>query len=258
MTRRNLTVFTKPAVPGRVKTRLVSRSVGADNGNLLAPPEGPQDLSSEHAASLHEAFLGDLADELSKGDFELRLAWALEAGEPVPGFRRSDGTPVPAGRQVLGDLGARLQGALAEALETSPAAAVVGSDHPRLSYRRVEEAFELLEAAVEAAEAGPQVVFGPARDGGYYLVALGRDVAEEGFSALFRDIPWSTASVLEVSLQRCREVGLRVALLQEGTDVDTPEDLASLAGELLGAPEACPRTRRLMASWGWWTEGASG
>ena len=49
------------------------------------------------------------------------------------------------------------------------------------------------------------VVLGPADDGGYYLIGLGRP--EE---RLFSGIAWSTASVLEQTLARARELELRV------------------------------------------------
>jgi len=58
---RRLLLFTKPARPGRVKTRLIG------------------DLTAEEAAQLHAAFLADLAERLRGGSFELVVAWALEA-----------------------------------------------------------------------------------------------------------------------------------------------------------------------------------
>lgn len=62
------------------------------------------------------------------------------------------------------------------------------------------------------------VVFGPAVDGGYYLVATRRHEPE-----IFRGIPWGTDTVLEKSLRRARELGLRTSLLEEREDVDDRE-----------------------------------
>jgi rSAM/selenodomain-associated transferase 2 len=64
------------------------------------------------------------------------------------------------------------------------------------------------------------VVLGPARDGGYYLIGLRRDLPD-----LFRDVPWGTAEVLETTLSIARAHDLHVKLLEALEDVDRPEDL---------------------------------
>lgn len=212
-------VFSKPARPGRVKTRLIG------------------ELSPRQAAELHDAFLGDLWERLSAGDFELRVGWALAAGEEMP----SD--PGPGFVQRGADLGERLFHGLADAAARHRWVAAIGSDHPDLPLARVEEAFARLAA-------GAGAVLGPAADGGYYLVAL---AAEALTPDLFRDIPWSSGEVLERTLERCRERGIATTLLPEAADVDTPSDLARLARALAApAPRgatACPRTRALLGAW---------
>ena len=60
------------------------------------------------------------------------------------------------------------------------------------------------------------VVLGPATDGGYWLVGLGRPQPQ-----LFRDIPWSTERVFIETTKRIRQAGLSVQLLRELQDVDT-------------------------------------
>ena len=221
-----LLLFTKPARPGRVKTRLV----GAE-------------ISAAQAAALHEAFLGDLRERLAGArGFALRLAWALEAGEPVPVNHG------PATVQRGDDLGERLFGALREAAAEHPLVAAVGSDHPVLSAARVEEAFAALGA-------GADVAIGPAHDGGYYLIAV-RPAALS--PDLFAGVPWSTGEVLATTLANCARLGLAVALLPPEADVDTPADLARLAAAL-GKPNApsCPRTRALLQDWGMLTPAAA-
>lgn len=216
---RRLLLFTKPARPGQVKTRLI----GA--------------LSPGQAAALHQAFLDDLLERMKEGDLELRIAWALAAGEAVP-----DG-PIPGVRQEGVDLGARLFGALSAAAAEAPVVAALGSDHPTLPL-------ELVHRAFAAVEAGRQVVLGPAEDGGYYLIAMAREAV---LPRVFEDIAWSTERVLPVTLERCRELGLTVELLPEAADVDTPADLERLVGALAAddlGELGCPRTRVLLASWG--------
>lgn len=209
-------VYTKPAVPGRVKTRLI----GA--------------LSPEEAAQLHAALLGDVLAALAGGDFDLRIAWAAQPGEPLPDLG------IPASLQPEGDLGHRLFAGLAAAAHDGAAVAAVGSDHPGLTAARVEEAFARLEA-------GADVVLGPAEDGGYYLVAARAAALHPD---LFTDIPWSTEDVLAATLERCAARHLAVALLERGTDVDTPADLERLAERLLAGELVAPRTRERLEAWG--------
>jgi rSAM/selenodomain-associated transferase 1 len=214
---RRLLLFTKPAREGRVKTRLIG------------------DLTPAEAAALHGAFLADLLDRLREGELELRLAWALEAGEEVPAG------PPPGIRQEGSDLGERLYQALAGAAAEAGAVMALGSDHPTLPLELVHRAFERVEA-------GADVVLGPAEDGGYYLIALRAGAVAP---RLFEEIAWSTGQVLAATLDRCRELGLAVELLPEASDVDTPEDLRRLAARMrAGGDLGCPRTYALLASLG--------
>ena len=75
----------------------------------------------------------------------------------------------------------------------------------------------LLEGALSALD-GTEVVFGPATDGGYYL--LGMKTLQE---ALFRDKVWSSDRVLRDSLNDL--VSKRIALLEEKSDLDSVDDL---------------------------------
>jgi rSAM/selenodomain-associated transferase 1 len=257
---RCLLLFTKPARPGRVKTRLA----GATPGGLTA----------EQAARLHAAFLGDLAERLlpatlagTRGagtpvaaEMRLRVAWALDgeeesapplpdlaaevarAGGDVPRLSLPDGAVVDAVQQRGGDLGERLYRALHEAAAHHPGGvAAVGSDHPRMPLACVRQAF--------AALADHHVVLGPSDDGGYYLIALRAGAVRR---ELFAGVAWSTDTVLAETAARCRSLGLSLALLPAGRDVDEPADLVRLAADLATAPgePACPRSRALLAAWG--------
>jgi rSAM/selenodomain-associated transferase 1 len=212
---RQLLLFTKPAREGRVKTRLIG------------------DLTAAEAAALHAAFLDDLVERLRGGDFELRLAWALDPGDDMP-----TGT-VPGMRQEGHDLGERLYRALSGAARESDTVMALGSDHPTLPLETIHQAFE-------AVERGAPVVIGPAEDGGYYLIALRSGAV---FRRLFQDIDWSTDRVLPQTLERCRELDLTVELLPLDTDVDTPDDLRRLASRMAGGDLGCPRTRDLLRIW---------
>jgi len=212
---RRLLLFTKPARPGRVKTRLIG------------------DLTPVQAAELHTAFLDDLLERLHAGRFALTLAWALDADDEIP-----EG-PIPGIRQRGDDLGDRLYNALAEEAAGGAAVAALGSDHPTLPVALVERAFDLLDA-------GADVVLGPAEDGGYYLIALR---AEAVARRLFEGIAWSTDRVFPATLERIAELGLRLELLPTAADVDTPDDLRRLGAAMAEDDLGCPRTRALLAAW---------
>ncbi len=113
--------------------------------------------------------------------------------------------------QGPGGLGARMARLLCE--RPPGPVVVVGSDIPDLHAGHVARAFEALGRH--------DWVFGPAADGGYWLVGARRRRAPwRPFDA----VRWSSRHALADSLANLK--GARVALLEELHDVDTGEDLA--------------------------------
>ncbi|MBI2899739.1 MAG: TIGR04282 family arsenosugar biosynthesis glycosyltransferase [Planctomycetes bacterium] len=205
-----LVLMTKSPEPGRVKTRL--------------------GLSPEAAAGLQEAFLRDLiARHRSQDAYDLVVA--VDPAGAREEFRARFGVEtIP---QTGADLGERLAAVCVRMLASRARGAIIGSDLPQLDVATVRKALDALD--------GCDVSLGPTRDGGYYLIALGRTWP------LFHGIPWSTPRVLATTLLRARSLGLRVHLLDPRRDVDTPEDLAALA-EVIGpdvAPATCSKLREL-------------
>jgi rSAM/selenodomain-associated transferase 1 len=132
-----------------------------------------------------------------------------EAEAEVEHWRKPGWTTAPQG---TGDLGLRLQRAFSDAFNSGASRVVIiGSDCPWLSAADIQQAWSDLETH--------DVVLGPARDGGYWLVALRQPLPE-----LFEEISWSTANVLGQTVERANSRGLRVRLLRELRDVDTLED----------------------------------
>ena len=83
------------------------------------------------------------------------------------------------------DLGDRLAAGMATAFASGHRrVAVVGTDVPDLSADHLEAAFKALSGENDA-------VFGPAADGGYYLLAVMGTAVPQG---LFSGIEWSTAA----------------------------------------------------------------
>ena len=118
---------------------------------------------------------------------------------------------VPVIGQGRGDLGLRMH----RACRRFPMrVAVVGCDIPELSAADVAAAFRALGRA--------DAVFGPAEDGGYYLVALGPRRPARPFAR----VRWSTQHALADTLANFR--GKRIALLRTLRDVDTAADLRTV------------------------------
>jgi hypothetical protein len=212
-----LLVFAKQPLPGRVKTR-------------MTPP-----LSPEEAADLYSSMLLDVLDKCCR----LPAAELLLLYENQPGSREFFSSLFPEEAlfpQTGEGLGERLENAFSLAFSRGcRRAVVIGSDSPDLPIRHIENAFRLLEGG------GQDAVFGPTEDGGYYLLGL-----TSPQPLLFRDIPWSTHKVLEASLEKCSEAGLRAELLPRWYDLDTADDLARLPLEQSGGE--APRTCRTVAA----------
>jgi glycosyltransferase A (GT-A) superfamily protein (DUF2064 family) len=113
--------------------------------------------------------------------------------------------------QGAGDLGARMARLLR--LPHPGPVCLVGGDIPTLGPEHIARAFTALGAA--------EFVFGPARDGGFWLAGL-RHPAQAP-AGLFRDVRWSTRHALADSLATLR--GRRYALTDRLSDVDRAADL---------------------------------
>ena len=110
--------------------------------------------------------------------------------------------------QPRGDLGARMEGCM----RRHTRAVLVGSDIPDLRPADIADAIRALGRA--------DAVFGPATDGGYWLVGLGPRRPARPFAR----VRWSGEHALADTMANFR--GWRVALLRRLQDVDTAEDLA--------------------------------
>lgn len=88
---------------------------------------------------------------------------------------------------------------------------IIGTDCPELQVSDLSKAFMALTQN--------DLVIGPAKDGGYYLLGMSRF-----FPELFKEIPWSTSKVLELTLDRADESNLDYEFLKILSDIDTFED----------------------------------
>lgn len=189
-----LVVFARCPEPGRVKTRLA------------------RTLGDATAAALYTAFLEDLRTRFAAPPFRVR--WAV--APPDTGFAARFAIPDHATFAQHGDdLGARMYAAFVRVRDDGAARCVlIGSDMPQLALGTVERAFAALD--------GADLVLGPARDGGYYLIGARRPLD------LFTDIEWGSGTVLAATSRRAADLRLTTALLDQDFDVDDAADLARL------------------------------
>ena len=113
--------------------------------------------------------------------------------------------------QGAGDLGDRM-GRILRSLPPGPAC-IIGADIPGVGKPQIARAFTALGSN--------DAVFGPAPDGGYWLVGLKRTTAVP--AGLFKDVRWSTEHALADTLRAFApdRVGFAATL----RDVDTAADL---------------------------------
>ncbi|MFT5761683.1 MAG: rSAM/selenodomain-associated transferase 1 [Polaribacter sp.] len=89
---------------------------------------------------------------------------------------------------------------------------LIGSDLPNISKEIIEFGFDSLQ--------NNDVVFGPAEDGGYYLIGLSKVN-----DSIFENKPWSQSELLTVTLDQLKEQQQSVGFIETLNDIDTFEDL---------------------------------
>ncbi len=119
-----------------------------------------------------------------------------------------DGEKIP---QTGIDLGEKMKKALYNELENHNKVVLIGSDLENISKDYISEAFKELDAY--------DVVIGPAKDGGYGLVAMKEPID------IFLDIKYSTPTVLDETIEKVKSLNKSYYLLDEIRDIDTMEDL---------------------------------
>ena len=187
---RSLVIMVKEPRPGRVKTRL------------------GRDIGMVGAAWWFRHQTRSLIRRLRDPRWQIVLAVSPDREGLNSRVWPADLTRAAQGR---GDLGHRM-GRMLRAVPKGPVC-LIGADIPGITRRHIARAFDELGKA--------QMVFGPAPDGGYWLVGAQRYGAlPEG---LFRDVRWSTEHALADTLASVPD--LRLAMLDQLRDVDTVADL---------------------------------
>jgi rSAM/selenodomain-associated transferase 2/rSAM/selenodomain-associated transferase 1 len=206
MARTSILLFTRMPKPGTAKTRLIP-SLGPEGAAAL------QESMTRHIAGRAGSYClatGARLVIVFDGSNKSEMAGWLGPGNFQP--------------QVPGDLGVKLESAIRDELARgAQKVIVIGSDCPRLSSSHLADAVDALDTH--------DLVFGPATDGGYFL--LGLTTLCQG---IFRDIPWGGPDVLATSLAAANREGMKTTLIEMLPDVDEAVDLPD-AEEAL--QEAC-------------------
>jgi rSAM/selenodomain-associated transferase 1 len=143
-----------------------------------------------------------------------RIPCRIAAAPCAYAFRRSFRSSLPLRDQPMGDLGRRMA---AVARRSRGACVIVGSDIPELSPSLLRRARGEL--------ARFDLILGPARDGGYYLI--GFKSAAHVFG-LFHAVRWSSPHALADTLANAPK-HWRIGFLPMLRDVDCVEDLKHVA-----------------------------
>lgn len=203
-----LVLFMKAPRPGTVKTRLASR------------------VSMTEAADLYRAFIKDtvyLSQQITGAS--VYVAWTPENGL-IELKDALDNPEVYWCYQHGAHLGERLANTFNKFLKKKTEKTIVlGGDSPLLPPAYVEEAFRSLDLH--------DVVLGPAIDGGYYLIGLGRkQKVFDHYANLFKSIDWGTNYVLDQTRMVIRKYGLSCHELSTWFDIDRPADLDRVIREI--------------------------
>tara|TARA_R110002096_G_scaffold316010_12_gene510400 strand:+ start:30381 stop:32441 length:2061 start_codon:yes stop_codon:yes gene_type:complete len=193
-------IFLKFPTPGEVKTRLGS------------------EIGDEAAAIVYRRLVREVLAVVGQTDAQqIRILFDPPNREQdIKTWLASEWPDAPGNVELVaqaeGDLGARMSAAFQTAFgQGFRKVAAIGTDCVEITPETFTKTWERLDEE--------DVVFGPAADGGYYLIGLSLFKPE-----LFQDIPWSSEETLDKSVERAMELQLHIGSLPISTDIDTAEE----------------------------------
>ena len=195
-----IVILGKEPIPGKVKTRLA------------------KDIGKDSAAKIQAVLAKYIFTVLQEGEYPVILQLQGDLTGPFAKQCRTLGVIVEP--QHSGTLTEKIYHASKRAKRTL----ILGMDMPLLNLNELRLAIH-----------SPNIVLGPAKDGGYWLIG-GSQLPKE----ILEDIPWSTENVWETTLARCEELKIPYDVLSCQQDIDTISDLQ----QLLSNPQ-CPTVLRL-------------
>ena len=202
----SILVFARALQPGQVKTRLAAH------------------IGDEMAAQLYAAMLQDTLavakSAAEKCEAEVVVCYTPDDAFAPGKFSLSyfwHGAKLP---QIGADLGEKMRLAISNRLvQGAERVLIIGSDMPDLEANILQDAFDKLT--------NHDLVFGPAQDGGFYLIGARSFLPDD----IFDGVEWSRKSTLQSVLHIAHGLNLTVALLPEGADVDEWSDVQKFASD---------------------------
>ncbi len=198
-----LIVFSKPPVPGLVKTRMV-------------PP-----LTYSEAALLYDSFVKETIRliEKIKGVEKILCSYVqkLSTGPLI-----NNNWTIQA--QQGDDFGERLLTAVRMNIGSSNPVLLIGTDSPTIPSYFINSALKALKKH--------KIVIGPAIDGGFYLLGL-----QNYYSHIFDNVVWSSRHTLNGILRNIENIGIDPFFIPKWYDIDNIDDLKLLISHLECLPD---------------------
>jgi uncharacterized protein len=190
---RRLVMMVKQPAAGRVKTRLA------------------RDIGPVNAAAFYRHTVAAVLSRVVDSRWETLLAVAPDTAVLSPVWPQGIGRL----RQGAGDLGARMQFVF-DCLPPGPVV-IVGSDIPGIRAPLIQEAFRAL--------GNHDAVFGPAPDGGYWLIGLKR---APNIPRPFGGVRWSGPHARADTMRNL--ANNKIAEIESLRDVDEGKDITEFGG----------------------------
>lgn len=208
-----LIIFLKYPEPGKVKTRM-AKALGDEKACAIykSLAEGViKNIFSKNSRTFNVHIFFTPADK--KNEIKDWLKPLLNNDQGV------DTRHIP---QEGNDLGERMFNAFQQILQEKryKKTIIIGTDCPGIDTSLIEDAFEVLKEK--------DIVIGPCKDGGYYLLGMSGLVLD-----LFVDIDWSTDRVFDQTMKKINNNNLSYGILKTLADIDTREDLYRCAPDIL-------------------------
>ena len=194
-------VFTRYPEPGLTKTRMIP----------LLGKQGAADLQRRMTTHI----LAEVRKLAEMRDLQIEVQFEGGSQDQMQEWL---GENLIFTRQFGTDLGRRMQNAFEAAFGSGVERVVlIGSDIPQITSKTIDTAFEKL--------LNEDLAFGPAKDGGYYLIGIRASAFSRAKQSLFHDIDWGTPSVMGQTRSIVAKMNFSFSLLEKLHDVDRPEDI---------------------------------
>ncbi len=205
-----LIVFTKPALPGRAKSRL------------------SQEIGVSEALELHKSLLTNISILASKiytkrKSVNLIAAWAVNSKELqklplsdwLPGpFLHTKQNGMSLGDKMISSLGKRL----AQGFNTI----LIGTDIPEIDEQTILDSFDSLLIR-NTKEKTNKMVIGPSKDGGFYLIGM-----NTFNNFIFDGINWDSESTLKRLVENLETKNISCSFMKEKIDIDFSVDIKDI------------------------------